>query len=206
MSARASCTRLIARGGWSEDALLQRCRVPIGPRNTWSNAAYALAGGAVYAAAPSPETGVVMGMSVILAFGSGLYHAHKSTYFNDLDHAGMYAVFGALAVYGWWANATAMMGVAMLGAWVGAFVRHRASLDTQVGVLLAIAMAGIAWRDWREALVILGVYGIGYVVQRLDHAHSPLVRLWGHALWHVLTAIAIALTGLAITAHHLGGI
>src|SRR3546814_8785788 len=40
-----SCAKLRGRGGWWEDQYLGRCWSPIGPRNTYSNAAYAVCGG-----------------------------------------------------------------------------------------------------------------------------------------------------------------
>ena len=105
------CERRIRRGNWKEDALLHRCAAPIGPRNTWSNVAYALAGFAIYAAAPMVATGLLMAACVFLAFGSGLYHAYKTPYYNAWDHNGIYLVFGALAVFGWTTNVFLMAGV-----------------------------------------------------------------------------------------------
>lgn len=193
------CDRLIRRGGWQEDAALRRCDAPIGPRNTWSNVAYFLAGLAIYFASPGLETGILMAMCLFLAIGSGLYHAYKTPYFNAWDHNGIYMVFGALAVYGWGGPAWLMLVVGFLAAWGGTYWRGLARLDSQIGVLLALALVPVFLAEWSYGLLVLPIYGFGYCIQRLDHAKSPLTSVWGHAFWHVITAVAIFLTALGET-------
>lgn len=177
--------------------MLQRRSAPFGPRNTWSNVAYAIAGFMIHAAGQTLESGIIMVMLVFLALGSGFYHSTKSSYYNEWDHNGMYFTFGSLAVYGWWPNPFAMLIVAFGLAWVATYWRKAARLPTQTGVLLCVALMPVFLHDWREGLTILAIYAFGYGVQRLDHAHSKLVRLYGHAFWHIITAIAIYLTALA---------
>ena len=97
-----------------------------------------------------------------------------------------------------------MAGVGFLLAWVNYLWRDRSRLDTQVGVLLALTLAPIFWYQGLAAGAgILAVYGLAYGVQRLDHAHSPLVDKWGHAFWHILSALAIFLTALVLLLRHL---
>lgn len=196
---------LVARGGWQEDAVLDRDGPPFGPRNTWSNAAYGAAGVGIYAAAPSLETGILMAMCWMLMFGSGVFHAFKTTYHNAHDHVGMYAVFGALAVYGWWANpfesaarAATMLLAAFGLAWGATYVQRRIPLDTIIGVLLAGCLIPVALADYPYALWTLGLYVVAYIAQRLDHAKSPLTSVWGHAIWHLGSAGAIWMTGLGL--------
>lgn len=186
--------RLIARGGWKEDATLRNLRPSFGPRNTWSNLAYALAGFLCFLAAPSNETGVLWFTMTVLALGSGLYHHHKTAYFNAWDHNGMYATFGALAAFGWGGPAWLMAAVGLFFAWIGTYWCGQARLDTQVGFLLVVGLFPMFLSDPGFALVVLAIYALGFAVQRLDKAKSPLVGLWGHALWHVITALAIGLS------------
>ena len=195
----------VALGGWQEDATLDRPGPPYGPRNTWSNAAYGLAGLGIYYAQPSLETGILMAFCWLLMFGSGLFHAYKTTYHNLHDHVGIYAVFGSLAAFGLGAGpfggealAALMLVVGFGLAWVGTYIQRRLSLDTIVGVLLALCLIPVALADWKYALATLGLYGVSYVAQRLDHAHSLHTSVWGHAIWHVGSAGAIWMTGMGL--------
>lgn len=195
--------RLRRRGGWQEDHLLGRCGPPYGPRNTWSNAAYALAGAAVWAAHPNPWAGFVLFLACLtLAIGSGLYHAFKTPGSNALDHFGMYAVFASLAVIGGAPEHPDVALFAFIFAFVfaawGTWWRIKSDLNTTVGVLLGItSLWGFALGDAKATLAALLVYAFAYVLQRADQRHVPWLSGWGHAFWHVLTAVAIYLTALA---------
>lgn len=188
----------VALGGWQEDATLDRPGPPYGPRNTWSNAAYGLAGLGIYFAQPSLETGILMAFCWLLMFGSGLFHAFKTTYHNLHDHVGMYAVFGGLAAFGLGGGPFLMLVAGFGLAWVGTYVQQKVPLDTLIGVLLAPCLIPVALADWTYALATLALYGVSYVAQRLDHAKSPHTSVWGHAIWHVGSAGAIWMTGMGL--------
>ncbi|MGD9525041.1 MAG: hypothetical protein AB7P61_07600 [Gemmatimonadales bacterium] len=197
----ADCAHLRARGGWSEDACLGRCSFPIGPRNTWSNAAYVLAGVVVVLLDRTLAGWVMAGSLVMLGLGSGLYHGFKTLWANRLDHVGMYLTFGALAVHAsaprhpvtpWLMLVT---GVAL--AVLLSYVIPRVSLDLQMGMLLWFSMIpAVLLGSASLALLSFGVFLAAYLCWQLDK-HRALLRLWGHALWHILTAAAIAMMYLA---------
>lgn len=196
---------LIWSGGWQEDAELCRHKPPYGPRNALSNIAYAVVGfGLLYTNIPHANAGTLWAMMTALALGSGYYHWYKNRYFQHWDHNGMLMVFGALAVFGWYQGTYAPIVAAGVGfgvAWWDSYWRGIEFLDLPVGVLLALAFLPIAifGGDLKLAGIALVLYVVGYGFQRLDHAHrtpKPL-DLWGHAIWHVLTAVAIGLLALA---------
>lgn len=178
---------------WGEDRLGWS---PYAPLNTWSNAAYAFAGLWVLQHG-IPTAGPVALALGLLAVGSGLYHATAQEWARRLDHAGIHAVFGALVVHGiaplhpltpwlmaplaavltaWFVwlrptDLTSVLGLYLIAAFTPAFLRG--SVDHAVAAFLLLAVAYLAWQiDQRPTI--------------------PLGRL-GHALWHVLTAVAIAL-------------
>ena len=190
-----SCDRLRRRGGWAEDALAQRCSFPIGPWNTWSNLAYFLAGAwVVYQDASL--SGWVMGWALgTLGMGSLLYHGYKSVEWNKLDRAGMYFVFGAMCIHALPAHPWTpwfMLGTGLLLAVLFAYVLNNIDLDVQMGVLFYYSLvAGVMFGDRTGAMIAFAVFLLGFVCWQLDKRTLWLGR-FGHALWHILTALAIA--------------
>ena len=197
------CEQLQARGRWWEDRVLKRCGWPIGPRNTYSNAAYAFAAGWLVWRFPSRETSVLAAALCLLAVGSGLYHGLKTKWANNLDRAGMYAVFGALGIYPSvvqhelaWA-AMALTGV--LFAVLMVYVIVGVSLDLQMGVLLYfVVVPAFLLGDHVLAGVSMGLFLLGYWCWHADLARRKYVGLWGHALWHIFTAAAIPVVYAAV--------
>src|ERR1041385_733244 len=92
-----TCTELQNDGGWAEDQIVKRCSFPIGPINTWTNLAYVLAGLLVWSHGLAGHD--FAGQLVFLGIGSGLYHGFKTWLTARFDDAGMYLVYGGLAVY-----------------------------------------------------------------------------------------------------------
>lgn len=196
-----NCQHLIARGGWAEAAILQRCTVPIEPRNTWSNGAYVLAALVLLIRGPWEEMFPLAGALVMLGVGSALYHATKRGWAQRLDNAGMYAVFTVLVIGGIIPEApTVAVPLAAVAAgflaWRYAF-KVKVPLDDMMGLMLAIAaLRPLAVHHSWIAVGSLGLFALGYVAWQLDKRHSRIVGLWGHAAWHCLTAGAI--TWLAV--------
>jgi hypothetical protein len=170
------------RGGWWEDELEARDGPPFGPRNTYSNLAYAIAGVLV----PDPAFALAMAG---LAVASGLYHATKEVWAHRLDIMGIYLVMGYVA-----GVALGLGPGAGLSVGAGIAVLFTAKLDespghdlfVRVGLLLGVAMTrSAAW------LASLALFSAAMMFWQLDQ-RRVLVGRWGHAMWHVLTAAAIA--------------
>jgi len=201
-SDNASCARRIARGGWAEERLGNRgCDFPIGPRNTWSNAAYVGAAGAILTQDHSAPAIVMAGSLTILGVGSALYHGYKTLWANKLDHVGMYLTFGSLAVHGYGQyqyTAAAMLITGILLAVLFTYTGIRVSLDVQMGVLLWFSLlpAVLKGNHWMAAAAF-GWYIAAFIVWQLDKKDQPITGKWGHALWHKMTAVALCLTYLA---------
>lgn len=179
----------------------RNCRGMIGPRNTISNLAYAVVGTYLawkYQDSASAALGVALW---VLATGSALYHAQKTLRANRLDWVGMYMVAGALVAHGLVPRlpgvSWAMLAVG--GAWV-AYYGHQRWMSADWHIALAMVLGSI-----RPALSgHLGVVGwawlafaVAYGAWHLDKAHSRWVGKYGHAAWHVLTAVAIGLCFIA---------
>lgn len=183
----------IARGGWAEDAALRRCSFPIGPRNTWSNLAYIWFGLLLPVLIGTPASWVMAGAMIALGIGSGLYHGTKKVWANNLDWFGMYLTMTVLVIHGLFPNApglafgAACIAIVMASIW--SFDKH---FDAHMGILLIAAALPPALHG-QLPLVALSftLFGLGYVAWQFDKARK-VVGLWGHALWHVLTAGAQA--------------
>ena len=184
------------RGHWAEDRLAGRCTFPIGPWNTWSNGAYLLSGGALIAKEQTSAAWVMGGSLIALGIGSGLYHGFKTLWANRLDWTGMYLVFGALAVHGMAPHHPlipwAMLLTGALLAALLAYVVPNVSLEIQMGVLVWFAALPVVLHGHGLLLIIpMSLLVIAYGAWHLDQRGWS--GRWGHALWHVLTAFALAL-------------
>jgi len=192
------CLRRQMRGGWTEDMALERCDFPIGPRNTWSNAAYPLAGLVLYALWSEPQVAAFALCMLFLGIGSGVYHGFKTRASNQLDWAGMYAVFSALLLHalapGHQLVTLLTVPVAAATAWGYAYKLNGIGLNAQMGLFLGASMIPpLVHGQAPLALAGFGLFLLAYGIWWLDKKHSRIVGLWGHAIWHVLTAAAIAL-------------
>lgn len=187
--------RLIARGGWAEDRILDRSGPPYGPVNTWSNAAYAIVG--VYVAwRYQDDASAALAVALwVLATGSALYHAYKTVWANRMDWVGMYGVFGAIAAHGWlaaWPWASWVMLAAGAGVVAVYRAQHWVSADLAMVALGIVGSIPVVWSGDRRLLAISwGLFALAYGVWHLDKARVRFIGRWGHAIWHVVAAIAI---------------
>lgn len=196
------------RGDWAE-ARLRKCElgieftgIPVEPLNSYSNLAYFAAGWVtlrIVGDAPS----IVLGATLIfLSIGSTMYHGVKSMWGFRLDHAGMYAVFAALALYAIAPNHHAisyvMAGGALVAA-VGFAFFMPGELSIRMGLLLAVVSVR-AFLLGRPVIagVSLGVFALAEVCWQLDKRTTVLGR-FGHAIWHLATAAAISIMFMAMT-------
>lgn len=192
----ATCERLRNRGRWHEDRALGRCDFPIGPRNTWSNATYIAVGFALAFFDQSAPTVVMSFALVMLGIGSGLYHGVKTKWANKLDHVGMYLVFGGLVAHGVDPShphtPALMLVTGVLLAGLFSYTGIKVTLDIQMGLLLYLSsLPGVLLGNWELLAWGYGLFLLGFAAWQLDLRRSPLVGLWGHAIWHALTALAI---------------
>lgn len=188
---------------WREDKELQRPFPPFGPRNTYSNLAYLIAGWTV---AGLVGDWILSAFLTFLGLGSWYYHAIKTRHSAALDFAGMFGVFGYLATLNWIVGVVAAVAGYILVAakvkfptqavifvgLVATFVRVGVSatgMNTFAWSSLAMfAVAFLVWNSDRGELRILGI--------RIASLPSVL-GLYGHAVWHLITASAFVVLSLA---------
>ena len=196
MKEALSCKALRARGGWREDAALHRCAFPIGPRNTVSNLAYLLAGIWLLQVSDDPMRFAMAAFLCLLAVGSAGYHGTKRTFWNNMDWAGMYSTMTVLVIHGINPNVPGGwlggFSVGIVGACLFAFqVKH---VDLLMGGLfLVAAIPPIARGGLWAVLPVVLLFALGYLAWQADKRRWKFIGLYGHALWHVLTAVALAL-------------
>lgn len=198
------CEVLKQRGGWWEDLLTDRCSFPIAPVNTFSNLAYVIAGVLVFLLRPTLASGVMGGLLVFLGVGSGLYHGTKELWASRLDNAGMYSTFSALVTY---TLSPTHRFIGPLMAFVGTIVAWRLAygsswktlLNPMMGVFVAISTISVALNgSLKSALLSFGLFGVAYLIWWADKRHTFWFPRWGHGIWHVLTAIALAMLFLGV--------
>jgi hypothetical protein len=195
------------RGNWAE-ARLRHCEnglaatgIPVEPFNTFSNLAYFAAAIVVYRAFDTLPAGVLAASLTLLGVGSSMYHGTKAMWAARMDHAGMYAVFGSLAVYCVLPNHPAgpyvMLGAAAVFAIGFAFVMP-GDLNARMGLLLILlSIRGyLLGRVFLSTLSLI-VFAVAFAVWQLDK-HTTILSRFGHAIWHVFTAAAIALMFAAV--------
>lgn len=177
---------------WAEARLLLRTAFPKEPRNTWSNLAY-LIGGLTLVALGTPEAYAFAFLMAILAFGSFAFHGWDTPETRKLDHYGMHAVFIGLPLYGmggpWWL----LLPLAVVEGLV-TYRSRRKDLTVGIGMLVGMAYL-LAWFSGNRELAVLsfGAFLVAFGFWWLDTQEKPVTGLWGHAVWHGLTSVAIVL-------------
>lgn len=200
-----TCNILQKRGGWWEDLLTNRCIFPIGPRNTFSNIAYVLAGFAAFALRPNLASGVFGLTMVFLGIGSALYHGYKTIWASRLDNAGMYAAFSSLVIYGMAPTHHFIGPVMALGAIISSrLLAYGANwkylLDPIIGMFVFLSViANLLRGGYLNAILGFVLFGLAYIVWWMDKKKTlKILPKWGHAIWHVITAVALLILFLGI--------
>lgn len=177
---------------WFEDWFLQRTSFPYGPRNTYSNVAYLLAGYVAFRLSGDPY---IVGFLIYLGLGSFAYHGFKNRVTSAFDISGMFGVFGYITFGGF------VPGVFLATVGLAAVLNE---VDIPVHGIIGVTL-GLAVIDrfmdplTFAALVVFAVaFGIWILDKRAippagEVRPKPLLGLWGHAVWHVLTSIAIVM-------------
>lgn len=200
-----TCEILQKRGGWAEDQLSGRCTFPIGPRNTFSNLAYVVMGFWAFALRPSLASAVFGATMVFLGVGSALYHGYKTIWASRLDNAGMYAVFSSLVIYAIAPRHPFIGPVMALGAIVcGRLLAYGANwkylLDPIIGVFVFLSVvANILNGSYLIGTLGFTLFGLAYGIWWLDKKKAlKILPKWGHAIWHVATAVVLSALFLGI--------
>ena len=197
----------LCRGGWNEGELrgcehgYSETGIPVEPVNTYSNLAYLIAGWVVYRIIGDGTALVFFCAMAFLCFGSALYHGVKTRWSARWDHGGMYAVIGGLALYMIVAGHSletriVLYGSILCAALLAWFLDGR--LLVRIGLLVALIFVGVMTRGD----VTLGYYSLGFfvlamVVWSVDKNTTKLGR-FGHGIWHLFTAVALAIMFAAI--------
>lgn len=200
-----SCKILQERGGWYEDALTNRCTFPIGPRNTFSNLAYIIAGIAAFVLRPTLASAMFGVAMAFLGVGSALYHGYKTIWASRLDNAGMYAVFSSLVLYAIaprhpFIGPTMALGSIICGRLLAYGANWKYLLNPLMGVFVFLSVtANILNGGYLNGIFGFALFGLAYIIWWWDKSHTLKVLLkWGHAIWHVATAVALLTLFLGI--------
>jgi MFS family permease len=186
--------------GWGEAIAAPRPRFPRELRNTLSNTAYLVA--AAWCATQGPVGWAMTIALVVLAIGSGSWHGTQQAWAQTLDRFGMHMVFAGLAICGvapatWWAPWLMLAGGALAGYLL--CVRSYVSLTGSMAAYLVVAIVSAIVRSNGVALSYsLTAFAIAYGCWHLDHRTERPFGVWGHAVWHIITALAIALLFAAV--------
>jgi len=185
----------IRRGLWGEDLALRRHRYPVGPRNTWSNLSFALA--AVWVALSQVgDVRLVFAVALLLlAIGSAGYHAFKTTFWNNVDWAGMGAKMSVLVVNGIARNAEGLaLGAFTVGVVAAMLIAQHMHFDKVMGGLAIAALIPTYLNgDALLATVSLVCYALALLAWHADKKGWRIIGLYGHAAWHCLAAAGGAL-------------
>ena len=195
------------RGNWAE-ARLRHCEgglaatgIPVEPFNTFSNLAYFAAALVVVRTFGTMPAAVLAASLGLLGVGSAMYHGTKTKWGARLDHAGMYAVFGSLAIYCVmpphpWAPYVMLGGAAAFA--IGFALVAPGDLNARMGLLLGlVSIRGFLLGQTRLSLIGLGLFVVAFMVWYVDQRRTVLGP-FGHAIWHVCTAAAIAVMFAAV--------
>lgn len=180
---------------WAEDFYDLRPSFPKTVRNTWSNAAYLFA--AAWCAQYGASGIIVAAALVMLAVGSAWWHGARTTAGLTADRFAMHVVFAGLA---WHSISPSALETPAAMLWIGLMagffctIRGYVWLTGCIALYLGTALA-MTLVDGHRLMVgaSLVAFGLGYWCWYRDRQRDPRLGLWGHAIWHKLTALGIAL-------------
>lgn len=194
------------RGRWWE-AEIRGCatwnkRLPVEPVNSYSNLAYLAAGWVTFRLIGSWPAAVFGAAMAYLCVGSALYHGVKTMWAVKLDHSAMYGVFATLAFYAMAPEHPQIVWPVLIGgvasAWLLRF-EFPGNINVRMGLLLSLMLVGALLRGhtWLGVWSI-GLFAVAFAIWNMDKKKILWGR-FGHGIWHVLTAAAIAVMFLALT-------
>jgi hypothetical protein len=204
------------------------------PANTWSNLGYFVVG--LFALTLGvqdfkqagrkqsdnflvryPIFSIMFGLSAVyLFFGSFLYHASLTSYFQKLDQTGLYSVVITVLIFNiykifpvfrirqqWKSSHALMTGLALLLNYL-IFTRFwtiniNLLFPTLVVIIFITSIYYMLFVNREHyftnylwaAFAIMALASIVWILDRTDVVCSPDSIFQGHALWHILTAASI---------------
>ena len=189
------------------------CAWVVEPSNAWSNLAYVLVGlWILWRQRAQPGTALTaIGVgSVLLGFGSFSFHATGIRVFEVVDVSGMYVLSGlgltfALQRSWGWSDARAigfLVACILLSSGLMVLLGNDGIVVFAVEIIVMVLLeVGLRSRNpggaARWILWAMGVLVVAYAIWNLDF-HGIVCEpdnhlLTGHAVWHTLTAVSIAL-------------
>jgi hypothetical protein len=204
------------------------------PANTWSNLAYFLVG--LFALTLGvqdfkqsgrkesdnflvryPIFSIMFGLSVVYVFfGSFLYHASLTSYFQKIDQTGLYSTIIIVLVFNiykifpvfrfrqqWKSSHALMVGLIFLFNYI--IFTHLWTININLLFPTLVVMVFITSAYYTlfinkehyftnylwAASAIMVLAGIIWILDRTDVVCSPDSIFQGHALWHILTAVSL---------------
>jgi hypothetical protein len=206
-------------GEWQE-ALLNEChlglaRVPQQPVNTYTNLAYVAAGVLVGLLFDTGPAQVFMVSMTFLGLGSALYHGLSVRWAGHLDVLAIYWVFLGLLLYaaGRLAGTDPTLTSAGMFVFAGLFAsflrlfRKDWSMNLKIGLMLGPVLVLELVYVWLNGTpggnlrigIAFALFATAFLVWVLDRKRWFRPRRWGHGIWHLFTAAAIALLFVAVS-------
>jgi hypothetical protein len=193
--------------GWCEERI---CGWVVEPSNAWSNLAYVIVGIVILATISRRGPLMLVGIaSILIGFGSFAFHATGTRIGELIDVSAMYllgglgVMFSARRLFGL-STAQLVLGyVAVVAACVGLMIVTHSNgiivfallVTLTVGAEIHLYRHGRAASSYAAQKWMIACFATAFFVWNLDRSRivcSPTNHLVsGHAVWHVLTAVAI---------------
>ncbi len=180
------------------------------PSNTWSNLAFVIAGVFIIRANPGRPLLKLLGHSAwILGFGSAMFHASATFIFEVWDLLAMYMISGLMVSFNgarYWRTAkpvyTVLPYIAMTALALALLITFRESGIALFALQITAALTFEVLMHLRDDAVdfkyvgrFVGAFTLAFIIWNLDVHHIVCDPgnhiLSGHAVWHLLNALAI---------------
>jgi hypothetical protein len=192
----------LCRGGWNEGELrgcqygYAKVGIPVEPVNTYTNLFYLVAGWVAYRIIGTETALVFFCAMAFLCFGSALYHGVKTRWSARWDYGGMYAVMAGLTFYVITAKHPYETVIVLTGSILSGVILAwflEGNLYARMGLLLAFITVGVMTHgNCALGWVSIGVFALAMVAWLVDKNTKVFGHI-GHGIWHLFTAVALAI-------------